>query len=415
MPLQIRRGTEEERLAMSVPLAPGELLYVTDDKRIFVGDGISVGPGLIPVTGYTNEDAQDAAAALILSGDHNNITWTYNDANDKLSSTVDLSVYIGEISADGFRGNLVGDDSTILVKALNSSINLDGTIKGNVIPDLTSVRSLGSEEKRFKRLYVEGTAEGGLWVGSAQIIGNNNVINLPAGSLIGGQPIGTEQETLEGFFISDVKGSLFGDDSSIIVDAISRSIRIESLSAISINGFNDPLSTNSVELRFNDDVQERLTLYSDTDGDYGESAVFQIRSFVGSIDNQTSTSPGNVLGGLQITGLTDGGYKASTVLMSSWDSTADLNTDFPSAKLEIFIGNNTNDEQPAIFTLDYRGVFEAPVIKTASYTSATLPASPESGWIVFDTTTQKYKGYVTDTGLAGGGASNEIPGWVDLN
>jgi hypothetical protein len=35
--------------------------------------------------------------------------------------------------------------------------------------------------------------------------------------------------------------------------------------------------------------------------------------------------------------------------------------------------------------------------------------------ILFNTQTQKFQGYVDDTGLAGGGASNSTPGWVDLN
>jgi hypothetical protein len=43
MPLQIRRGTQAERLAMSQPLAQGELLYVTDDKRLYIGDNATLG------------------------------------------------------------------------------------------------------------------------------------------------------------------------------------------------------------------------------------------------------------------------------------------------------------------------------------------------------------------------------------
>ena len=40
MPLQIRRGTEAERLAMVPKLANGELLWITDAKKLYVGDGV---------------------------------------------------------------------------------------------------------------------------------------------------------------------------------------------------------------------------------------------------------------------------------------------------------------------------------------------------------------------------------------
>lgn len=253
MPLQIRRGTEAERLAMSVPLAPGELLYVTDDERLFIGNGISIGENLVPVTGYTNEDAQDAAAALILSGNHNNIVWNYNDVGDSLSSTVNLSEYVGEISADGFRGNLIGDDSTILVKALNSSVNLDGTVKGNVIPDFTEVYNIGSAQRRFRDLHLSAN---GLYIGEAQISATGSFINLPAGSLINGEPIRTEADVEEGIFLGELTGSVFGNDSSLIIDGLSNS------------GFFDQLTTesllfNGTSLLFNND---RINIQDSIDG-----------------------------------------------------------------------------------------------------------------------------------------------------
>ena len=48
MPLQIRRGTDAERQNMAQPLASGELLYVTDQQRLYVGDNTTIGG--VPVT-----------------------------------------------------------------------------------------------------------------------------------------------------------------------------------------------------------------------------------------------------------------------------------------------------------------------------------------------------------------------------
>jgi hypothetical protein len=127
MPLQIRRGTDAERRAMTQPLAAGELLWITDDQRLYIGNGATLPTNLVSVTGYTNEDAQDAAASLFSGGAHNNITFTYNDATNSLSAAVNLSNYQGTIQATSFKGSVFADDSTLLVDAV------DGTLRGQVI------------------------------------------------------------------------------------------------------------------------------------------------------------------------------------------------------------------------------------------------------------------------------------------
>jgi hypothetical protein len=45
MALQFRRGTEAERL--TVVFAEGELIYITDTKKIYIGDGVTVGGILV--------------------------------------------------------------------------------------------------------------------------------------------------------------------------------------------------------------------------------------------------------------------------------------------------------------------------------------------------------------------------------
>ena len=67
MPLQIRRGTDAERIAMTQKLTPGELLWVTDAKKLYVGDGTTASSILPPVTGFNAEDAQSFASSLTVS------------------------------------------------------------------------------------------------------------------------------------------------------------------------------------------------------------------------------------------------------------------------------------------------------------------------------------------------------------
>ena len=167
MPLQIRRGTDAERLAMTQPLAQGELLFVSTPgaERLYIGNGSTLGG--IQITGYTNADAKDAAAAAFTGGTHSGITFTYNTATDLISANVDLSNYQGVLRADAFKGSVFADDSTLLVDAV------DGIIPAAV---------------------VSGTFTG-------NVVGNTT-----------------------GYHTGDVKGSIFADDSTLLVDAVSGTI-----------------------------------------------------------------------------------------------------------------------------------------------------------------------------------------------
>lgn len=144
MPLQIRRGTEAERLAMTQPLAQGELLFVSTPgaERLYIGNGSTLGG--IQITGYTNADAKDAAAASLTGGTHSGITFTYNTVTDLINATVDLSNYQGILRADAFKGSVFADDGstiggTLLVDAVDGVLRGPhiGSLTGNVTGDVT--------------------------------------------------------------------------------------------------------------------------------------------------------------------------------------------------------------------------------------------------------------------------------------
>ncbi len=117
MPLQVRRGTDAERLAMTQPIASGELVYVTNEQKLYIGDGTTLGG--IQITGYTDNDAKDSAAEIFSDGVHSGIGFTYNTATNVMTATVNLSNYTGIIKADAFKGSLFADDgSTIAAQPL---------------------------------------------------------------------------------------------------------------------------------------------------------------------------------------------------------------------------------------------------------------------------------------------------------
>jgi hypothetical protein len=210
MPLQIRRGTAAERSSLTIPLVIGELLYVTDQGKLYIGDGTSIGSadiagnpsqggkGLI-ITGFTTEEAQDATNTLFSNGTHTNINFTYNDAANSLSAAVDLSSYTGNITVNGtvdadFRGSVFADNSTLLVDAVS------GTIPYSVLSGAPTLVSHFTNDAGY----------------------------LTAGDLGGASS-----------FVADIKGSVFADDSSIIVDAVSNVVSTSQLNTnrIEASGF----------------------------------------------------------------------------------------------------------------------------------------------------------------------------------
>lgn len=239
MPLQIRRGTEAERQILATPPQQGELVYITDSEQLYIGDGTSLLRDITPVTGYTDENALDYIGSVLDAGPHTGISFAHSDAGNSISATISptqslttltvsgntslgtttvdgaLSV-TGKLTAD-FNGSISGDDSTILVDGVDNKINLDGTVKGNIIPDTTEAYDIGSSSLKFKDLYLSGTS---LHLGNAQVTATGAAINLPAGSTVGGVTIMSGSESV----ISDIQGSVFADDSSLLVDAVSASI-----------------------------------------------------------------------------------------------------------------------------------------------------------------------------------------------
>jgi hypothetical protein len=120
MPLQIRRGTTAQRLAIT-PLT-GELIHDTTTGQLFVGNGTTLGG--VTTTGITLEDAADTAAALFSTGSHSGITFAYNDAAGRIDATVTVAA-TGPFDGD-LTGSVFADNSTMLVDAVS------GQIKGDI-------------------------------------------------------------------------------------------------------------------------------------------------------------------------------------------------------------------------------------------------------------------------------------------
>jgi hypothetical protein len=95
MPLQIRRGTEQERQSLSSPLALGEPLWVSDTHQLFVGDGTTATNMLSSITSYASSGGS----------------------------------FVGEL-----KGSVYADDSSLLVDSVGAKLlgTHDGILNGSV-------------------------------------------------------------------------------------------------------------------------------------------------------------------------------------------------------------------------------------------------------------------------------------------
>jgi hypothetical protein len=125
MPLQIRRGTTAQRLAIT-PLT-GELIHDTTTGQLFVGNGATAGG--VTTTGISLEDAQDTAASLFSTGSHSGITFAYNDAAGRIDATVTVAA-TGPFDGD-LTGSVFSDNSTLLVSGTDGLIV--GDVRSNIV------------------------------------------------------------------------------------------------------------------------------------------------------------------------------------------------------------------------------------------------------------------------------------------
>ena len=413
MPLQIRRGTNAERGLMTVPLAQGELLYVTDDQRLYIGNGSTLGG--VQITGYTDGDAKDAAAAIFTSGSHTGISFTYNTATNQISARVSLTNYNGFIDGD-LQGSVFADNSTRLIDGTNGKFNLAGTINTNIVPDADSAYDLGSSSYKFKDLYLSGSS---IHLGNATITSTGTAVNLPAGSLIGGKPIGvpggdlnvnivgddstvivnttTEVVTAQGGFVGnltgyvrgDVKGSVFGDDSTILVDSVSSALRTANLT-LSGNKINAGSSMLIVETS----SSNGLSIHGITDGSLGtQNAALEINGSKGTIIAPTDTVAGDFVSRISFAGWHGGDYQTMGSIVAGWSATADFADPNPATDLFFTVNNGSTSSYARFSSV---GVFYAPQFMTGSYPgSGTYPTIPTgvAGVMIFDSVTKKFMGY----------------------
>lgn len=375
MPLQIRRGTEAERLAMVPKLANGELLWITDAKKLYIGDGTTASSALPPVTGFNAEDAQDAAAALFTtSPTHSAISFAYDDLAGKLTATVDLANYNGVIKASSFNGSVVADDSTTLVDAVL------GLITGDVV----------------------GNVEGNLFsTNTGNIVLNTSAATAVFTGNVTGNLVGNVTGNTTGYHTGDVKGSVFADNSSILVDAVD-GIFFGTVDTGDIRITTDTITSTDLSIGTTTTPINSLQLHTDfltyrTISDPVNGKYITMTQSRGTLTSPTAVQAGDELGGVLVRAFSNSSTSAVAGAFGFVvDSTAVISGgSFIKSKAVIAASSDTSQDLANALVIDSAGItnsnafsatkyFQLPVYADDTARLAAIP-TPAKGMMVFMT------------------------------
>ena len=384
MALQVRRGTNAERLGITPAL--GELIFTTDSKRLYVGDGSTVG-GLASagLESLIADTTPQLGGNLDLNGQ--NITGTGNISID------------GSITATGTIN--LGDDPA-------DNVSILGSLTTSLTPVTDSSSDIGSTSKRWRNGYFAGlTVDGQLNVVAinSDLIADDSTLvfdastglvaaeqltgTLPAGVIpaamtsnitgnVTGNLTGNADGAHTGTFVGDVTGSVFSDDSIVLVDGVNSNIVGPVVGKVSTGETIDV--TLDQTLDGNDGLV--LNMHRGTDAVKLEPNNND-RSFVKWASwNGTAFADNALIGGYHKTG--GGGYLAIT------PAEADGTVFTTAIEMDGVLGTiliNTTDKVTSNAPIE-----STKYLRVGSYATGALPGTA-AGTIAFDSTTNTFKGY----------------------
>tara|TARA_B100000214_G_scaffold374226_1_gene356402 strand:- start:308 stop:1606 length:1299 start_codon:yes stop_codon:yes gene_type:complete len=221
--LRIKRGTTSARTGFTP--AEAELIYDTNTKEVYVGDGSTAGGIAVSVSTQNLENLGNVQSVT----PQKDQILVYNGSNWAATDNPQLDL----------RGNIYADDSTLLVDAINGKIvgpvqtssviatTLTGTLTGDTVGSHT-----GSVVGNVVGT-VTGDVKGSVFADDSTIMvdANNNV--LLAGTV---EATTINASTVNSaLFQGNFKGTLVADDSSAFIDGINRTVNAKSITADKIS------------------------------------------------------------------------------------------------------------------------------------------------------------------------------------
>ena len=347
MALRLRRGTDAQRLtldgvALPVP-AEGELIYTTDTKKLYVGDGATTGGIAVDVANSTLsvDDLTDVDITTVAPTDGQSLVW--NDSDSEFQP----------------------GDANISNQSINALQDVD---------TISNTPTVGQVLKYDGAGWVNGTdVSGGL------IDGATYPINITG----------------------DVSGSVFGDDSSLIVDGTDGTITTPVITVGTI------LTDSASPIIVSNNNRVPLQIKSVTTGASGGFPYTDYLSVKGSIASPTSVLANDIVGGWKISAFdaASGDGKPTALMITTLAADGDVTDDFPKSTGELIIGAGAGTYNTYEFGLGgefkVEGAITPGIYADASARDAAITA-PTAGMMVFVTDVTKFQGYTGST-------------WADLN
>jgi len=427
MSLRIRRGTDAQRQTLTFD--QGEVVYTTDTKKLYLGDGMTAGGTNILSTSagagvtfnattqqfdfntvalglttsdvsegtrkyFTTQRAQDAAASLFTAtgspSSSGTISGTIATGTIVLASA-DASLVQGSrmvISGAGGNGILAG--TYYVVSAVGTSVVLANSLanatNGTAITGINTGSVTGTT-------YTAGGTDSGITFTYDSVNHVMNVVSSGSGttSLINdtNPRLGANLNILNYNITSSGTGiiSITGNITS------NATVTGTTLTAGNLSLAGNSLSVTSGSLLVKNSLQNIVEFRGRTaDGLIANTPQINLYSSRGTIASPVANQAGDYVVSLNFGGYNAGLYQQTSTIISQYDASANMANAFPGSNLA-FITNNGAGQNIAY--LDSKGVFNAPIFLATSYTTTNMNAitSPIAGMIIFNSTANKFYGY----------------------
>jgi hypothetical protein len=205
MTLRLRRGTDLERQAIT--FQEGELVYITDTKDLYAGDGTTVGGIKVSNIGSPSSLTQNLNLNGYSIQGSGTISATSFTGDGSGLTNVGVGVVPGTTYEINVKGDVLAQDGTLLVDSLNEIIY--GTFVGDG-SGLTGVIVPGN----IYEINVKGDV-----LAQDDTVLVDNVNKLIYGTFVGDVSLNIGED-----YNINIRGSVIGSDSSLIVDADTNSL-----------------------------------------------------------------------------------------------------------------------------------------------------------------------------------------------
>ena len=353
MALRLRRGTDAQRLTLdgvSIPVpAEGEIIYTTDTKKLYVGDGTTVGGIAVDVA---NSDLNiddlidvDTTSAGHIPNDGEALVWD-----------------------QGMSHWMPGDATILSDKSINALQDVD---------TISNTPTVGQVLKYDGAGWVNGTdVSGGL------IDGATYPINITG----------------------DVTGSVFGDDSSKIIDGTDGTITTSKISA-ALNLDLVTLSTDEVRA-----TTSNVRILSQTTGSNSQDGpAFASDTSRGTLAAPVAVNNGDAILSLLATAYTGSAYQTKGLFTFNISDNT-VGTEAKPGRLDISVLDDNGAYDNGFARLESNGIFTVRAIQSLGITTTdkTGLLAKVSGGIGLQGT------IVYDTTLAGLSYYHGADGWNNV-